>query len=111
MNQILNLTLKNMMVDGVAQGDNQACQYVISNNCGALNLVGNTSVTAPESAVVFDVCVTGYYPEGVTVTVDTTGLYIYIFRQFFKGMPRELEEAAYMDGCGYMSTFLRIMVP
>lgn len=68
-----NLTLKNMMVDGVAQGDNQACQYVISNNCGALNLVGNTSVTAPESAVVFDVCVTGYYPEGVTVTVDTTG--------------------------------------
>ena len=40
-----------------------------------------------------------------------SGLYIYIFRQFFKGMPRELEEAAYMDGCGYMSTFLRIMVP
>jgi ABC transporter, permease protein len=39
------------------------------------------------------------------------GLFIYLFRQFFKGMPKELEEAAYIDGCGYMQTFLRIMVP
>lgn len=37
------------------------------------------------------------------------GLCIYIFRQFFKGMPKELEEAAYMDGCGYFKTYLRIM--
>lgn len=40
-----------------------------------------------------------------------SGLYIYIFRQFFKGMPKELEEASYIDGCGYMKTFLKIMVP
>ena len=39
------------------------------------------------------------------------GLYIYLFRQFFKSMPKELEEAAYMDGCGYYKTFFRIMVP
>lgn len=40
-----------------------------------------------------------------------SGLYVYIFRQFFKGMPRELEEASYIDGCGYVKTFLRIMLP
>lgn len=40
-----------------------------------------------------------------------SGLYIYIFRQFFKGMPKELEEAAYIDGCGYFKTFVRIMSP
>ncbi|MHB1452949.1 MAG: carbohydrate ABC transporter permease [Saccharofermentanales bacterium] len=40
-----------------------------------------------------------------------SGLYIYIFRQFFKGMPKELEEAAYIDGCGYLKTFRKIMVP
>ena len=39
------------------------------------------------------------------------GLYIYLFRQFFKNMPKELEEAAYIDGCGYYQTFFRIMVP
>ena len=39
------------------------------------------------------------------------GLFIYIFRQFFRGMSKELEEAAYIDGCGPFMTFLRIMVP
>lgn len=28
------------------------------------------------------------------------GLMIFIFRQFFKGLPKELEDAAYLDGCG-----------
>ena len=39
------------------------------------------------------------------------GLFIFIFRQFFSGMPKELEEAAYIDGCGPFSTFVRIMLP
>lgn len=39
------------------------------------------------------------------------GLYIYIFRQFFRGMPMELEDAANIDGCGFISTFTRIIIP
>jgi len=39
------------------------------------------------------------------------GLFVFIFRQFFKGLPRELEDAAYIDGCGFIRTFLTIMVP
>ncbi len=39
------------------------------------------------------------------------GLYIYIFRQFFRSIPHELEEAAQVDGAGYFKTFYRIMVP
>ena len=39
------------------------------------------------------------------------GLFIYIFRQFFKGMPKELEEAAYIDGCGAFKNFFYIMLP
>ena len=39
------------------------------------------------------------------------GLYIYMLRQFFKGMPRELEEAAFVDGSGKLRTFLQIMLP
>ncbi len=39
------------------------------------------------------------------------GLYIYIFRQFFRGLPRELEEAAHMDGCGFVGTLFRIIMP
>ncbi len=38
-------------------------------------------------------------------------LYIFISRQFFRGMPKELEEAALIDGCGPMQAFVRIMLP
>lgn len=40
-----------------------------------------------------------------------SGLMIFIFRQFFRGLPKELEDAAYLDGCGPFNTFLRVMVP
>lgn len=40
-----------------------------------------------------------------------SGLYIYMLRQFFRGIPKELEEAAYVDGCGKIKTFVRIMLP
>ena len=40
-----------------------------------------------------------------------SGLYIFIFRQFFKGIPKELEEAAYVDGAGVFTTFARVMLP
>ena len=40
-----------------------------------------------------------------------SGLFIFVFRQFFKGLPTELEEAAKLDGCGVFGTFTRIMLP
>lgn len=39
------------------------------------------------------------------------GLFIYIMRQHFRGMPDSLEEAAYVDGAGAFKTFYRIMLP
>jgi multiple sugar transport system permease protein len=36
---------------------------------------------------------------------------IFLFRQFFAGLPRELEEAAIVDGCGYAGMFWRIFLP
>lgn len=38
-------------------------------------------------------------------------LFIFIFRQFFKGMPVELEEAALIDGAGFYKTYFKIMLP
>ena len=39
------------------------------------------------------------------------GLYIYMIRQYFRNIPGDLEEAAYVDGCGTFKTFIRIMLP
>ena len=40
-----------------------------------------------------------------------SGLFTFIFYQFFKGMPKDLEEAAYIDGCGFLKTYVRVMAP
>lgn len=40
-----------------------------------------------------------------------SGLYIYIFRQFYRGLPKELEEAAFVDGAGFLRTFFKIVLP
>ncbi len=36
---------------------------------------------------------------------------LFLFRQFFRSMPRELEDAAVVDGAGPFQVFLRIAVP
>ncbi len=39
------------------------------------------------------------------------GLYIFMLRQFFAGVPDELEESAYIDGSSIMKTFFTIILP
>jgi multiple sugar transport system permease protein len=38
-------------------------------------------------------------------------LFIFIFRQFFKGLPIEIEEASLIDGAGFYKTYFKIMLP
>ncbi|MGG1877237.1 carbohydrate ABC transporter permease [Paenibacillus cisolokensis] len=55
-----------------------------------------------------------YWPfilTSLTANSLKAGLYIFIFRQFFRGIPKEVEEAAYIDGAGVGTTFTRIMMP
>ena len=51
-----------------------------------------------------------YLPAMLGVGIKS-GLFIYIFRQFYINLPGELEDAAYVDGCGHVRTFLQIIVP
>ena len=39
------------------------------------------------------------------------GLFIYLFRQAFRAMPKETEEAALVDGANHFRVFTQIMVP
>lgn len=48
---------------------------------------------------------------GVTCMGYKNGLYIYLIRQFYRGIPKELEEAAMLDGAGHFKTFLSVMLP
>jgi len=52
-----------------------------------------------------------YFLPGIFANGIRSGLFIFIFRQFFRGIPQDLEDAAYIDGCGIVKTFVRIVVP
>ncbi|WP_242457371.1 carbohydrate ABC transporter permease [Insulibacter thermoxylanivorax] len=55
-----------------------------------------------------------YWPfvlTSMTAVSYKAGLFIFIFRQFFRGIPKEIEEAAYVDGAGVTKTFTHIMLP
>lgn len=39
------------------------------------------------------------------------GIFIFLLRQFYKGVPEELEEAAYIDGCSIFKTYFKIICP
>ncbi len=71
---------------------------------GIFNLVTGSTINLQNSIIPYILlCATGMGLK--------SGLYIFLTRQYFRGIPKELEEAAYVDGCGTFSTFFKIMLP
>ncbi len=54
---------------------------------------------------------TPVYLMAGTCTGFKCGLYVYLFRQYFRNVPRDIEESAYLDGCGACRTLFDIMLP
>lgn len=54
--------------------------------------------------------ITMYFPA-FTANGIRAGLFIFLFRQSFRGLPKELEDAAYLDGCSPLRTFVQVMIP
>lgn len=52
-----------------------------------------------------------YYVTAALGSGLRSGLFILVFMNFFKGMPKELEDAARVDGCSETRTFVQVMVP
>ncbi len=52
-----------------------------------------------------------FWPLIVPKLLATDAFFIFLMVQFFRGIPRELEEAARLDGCGHARIFLRVMLP
>lgn len=52
-----------------------------------------------------------YLPLIVPFFLATQGFFTYLMKNFIDGIPRELDEAATIDGCSYYGVFLRIILP
>ena len=48
---------------------------------------------------------------GVVLIIAVEAQQLFLMRQYFLSLPRDLEEAAKIDGAGHVTTFLRIMLP
>ena len=58
--------------------------------------------------------INSYWPiaiMSVTGLAFKNGLYVLVMRQYFHGVPDELEEASYVDGAGVFKTFFTIILP
>lgn len=52
-----------------------------------------------------------YLPILVPKFLAVDAFFIFLLVQFIRGLPKEIEEAAIIDGCGKVGVFLRIIVP
>lgn len=52
-----------------------------------------------------------YLPFWVPAALATSSFFIYMFIQFFRGLPRELDEAAMIDGCSTFEILTHILLP
>jgi multiple sugar transport system permease protein len=55
--------------------------------------------------------VNSYLPLVVPRFLAVDAFFIFLMVQFFRGIPREIDEAATMDGCGPWRIYWRIMLP
>lgn len=70
-----------------------------------------TSTTGRSTGWVLTSTVIPQFLLAITSMGYKNGLYIYLMRQYFKGIPNVLEEAAYIDGAKTFKAFFRIMLP
>lgn len=52
-----------------------------------------------------------FLPLIVPKILATDAFFIFLLVQFFRGIPKELDEAARLDGCGHGRIYARIMMP
>ena len=64
----------------------------------------------PTYKVISDLGMLNSYP-GLIMPMIVSATAVFLFRQFFMSVPREMAEAAQIDGAGPMQFFARILVP
>lgn len=52
-----------------------------------------------------------YLPMIMPKFLAMDGFFIFLMTQYMRGLPKELDEAATIDGCGYLNHYLRIIIP
>ncbi|MCW2803163.1 MAG: multiple sugar transport system permease protein [Propionibacteriaceae bacterium] len=94
---------------GLARIDNRLAKIILGMTL--LTLMVPAAVTFIPSFVM--VSTLGWIStlRGLIIPVLFSAFATFLFRQYFMGFPKELEEAAFIDGAGYWRTFWRVVMP
>jgi ABC-type glycerol-3-phosphate transport system permease component len=76
-----------------------------------LLMIPPISVLLPEYVFFAKLRLVGSYKIWLLWGIGANPLYIYLLKQFFSFFPRELEEAAIIDGCSRLGILFRIFLP
>ncbi len=52
-----------------------------------------------------------YYPFTIPALMANNSFFIFLFVQFFRGVPKEYDESAFVDGAGSFCVFWKILLP
>ena len=77
----------------------------------AMLIIPSTVTIIPSFMIFSKVHLTGTYWPWVIWGLAGNSYYIFLFRQFFLTFPKELEDAAEVDGCTAFGTYWRIFMP
>lgn len=78
-----------------------------------LTIMLPTHVTLVPQYVIFHKLswIDSFLPLTVPKLLATDGFFIFLMVQFFRGIPKELDESAIIDGCGPIQIYYRIILP
>ncbi len=124
---IFLLVILTMLVPHKTLQASMSLRFTYFDVCGILSfLSGGATFFGIESVETFLASIKILnFPDGVNLIntfwplfiLSVTGLafknalYIFMLRQFFRGIPDSLEESAYIDGSGDFRTFIQIILP
>lgn len=77
----------------------------------ALIIIPTIVTVIPQFIVFARLKLTNTYWPWILWGLTASPLHIFLFRQFFAGIPQELEDAAEVDGCSLFRTFWQVFLP
>ncbi len=77
----------------------------------ALMIVPTIVTVIPQFVVFSKLHLTNTYWPWILWGLSASPFHIFLFRQFFAGVPKELEDAAEIDGCNIFRTFWQVFLP
>lgn len=108
---ILTVVSSALVAYGFARFEFRAKKILFTILLGTL-MLPNAILIIPRYTIFRDLkALDSYYPFYLMAAFACYPFFTYMLVQFIRGLPKDLDEAAYIDGCGSFGILIRILLP